>query len=52
MKEEILMEIRPAEGGEDSKLLIKEMKNIYMKACNLQNFQCEIKEETNSIIVL
>jgi protein subunit release factor A len=52
MKEKIQMEIRPAEGGEDSKLLIKEMKNIYIKACKLQNFDYQIKEDTDSIIVI
>jgi protein subunit release factor A len=28
-----ILEIRSAEGGDDSKLLIKDMSNIYAKAC-------------------
>lgn len=52
MKEKILMEIRPAEGGEDSKLLIQDMKDIYIKACKLQSFEYKIIQETNYIIEL
>lgn len=29
----IIVEIRSAEGGDDSKLLIRDMMSIYMKAC-------------------
>ena len=52
MKEKILMELRPSEGGDDSKLLIKEMKEIYIKACKRQSFNYSIKEESDSIIIL
>ena len=36
--EKIVIEIRDQEGGEDAKLLVKEMKDIYLKAIKLQNF--------------
>ncbi len=29
----ILVELRSAEGGDDSKLLIRDMAGIYLKAC-------------------
>jgi protein subunit release factor A len=34
----IYLEIREAEGGEDSKLLVKDMCDIYQRACNKNNF--------------
>ncbi len=34
-----LIEIQAAEGGMDSKLLVKEMFSIYSKACINQNFK-------------
>lgn len=34
----VIMEIRAAEGGEDAKLLVTEMSNIYIKAAKLQGF--------------
>lgn len=30
-----IIEIRPAEGGNDAKLLAEDMLNIYRKACNI-----------------
>lgn len=33
-----VIEIQAAEGGDDSKLLIKDMLAIYKKACNLHSF--------------
>lgn len=35
--EKILLEIRDAEGGTDAKLLVKEMKDIYLKTARLNN---------------
>jgi len=52
MKEKILMEIRPAEGGNDSKLLIHIMKELYLKACKLNGFSFEIKEANENIVVI
>jgi protein subunit release factor A len=37
--EKIILEIRQAEGGDDAKLLTEDMANIYIKACNNQNFK-------------
>jgi protein subunit release factor A len=36
--EKIQLEIRDAEGGTDAKLLVGEMKNIYIKAAKNNNF--------------
>jgi len=35
--EKINLEIRDAEGGTDAKLLVGEMKNIYIKTAKLNN---------------
>lgn len=35
--EKITLEIRVAEGGDDAKLLVGEMKNIYIKTAKLHN---------------
>jgi protein subunit release factor A len=52
MKSKILLELRAAEGGKDSKLLIVDMMNIYFKACKLHDLKCEIKEQLPSLIKL
>jgi len=36
--EKIQLEIRDAEGGTDAKLLVGEMKNIYIKTAKNNNF--------------
>lgn len=38
MKNSIVLEIRNAEGGKDAKLLVIDMKNIYLKAANNNAF--------------
>ena len=38
MKETIVLEIRAAEGGEDSKLLVRDMAAMYIKAARNNNF--------------
>jgi protein subunit release factor A len=50
--EKIYLELRSAEGGEDSKLLVDEMKNIYVKAARLNNFACEIIDERSGMTCL
>lgn len=35
----IVLEIRSAEGGEDSKLLVSDMADIYIRSANKQNFE-------------
>lgn len=43
MKTQIV--IRASEGGQESKLLVDDMKNIYIKAANNQGFTIESIEE-------
>jgi len=38
MKQTIVLEIRAAEGGEDSKLLVRDMAAMYIKAAKNNNF--------------
>jgi protein subunit release factor A len=37
-KETIILELRAAEGGEDSKLLVRDMAAMYIKAARNNNF--------------
>ena len=41
--EKIKLEIRAAEGGEDAKLLVDDMANIYKKAATINNFTYSIE---------
>lgn len=41
--ERVRLEIRAAEGGEDAKLLVNEMANIYQKAAVINSFDCAIE---------
>ena len=43
--EKIILQIKAAEGGDDSKLLVKEMAGIYKKTAKVENFLFEILEE-------
>jgi protein subunit release factor A len=36
--EKIILEIRASEGGDDSKLLVQDLSNIYQKSCRANNF--------------
>jgi protein subunit release factor A len=38
MKQTIVLELRAAEGGEDSKLLVRDMAAMYIKAAKNNNF--------------
>lgn len=42
--ESIVLEIRASEGGNDSKLLVKDLTNIYIKSCRNNNFSYKIEE--------
>jgi peptide chain release factor 1 len=42
---EIILEIRAAEGGNDSKLLVKDLMDIYVKSAKINNYNYKIKEE-------
>lgn len=49
-KENIIMEIRPAEGGDDSKLLIHVMKDIYIKTCKVKSFDYGLLDECEFVV--
>lgn len=49
-KEKISIEIRAAEGGEDAKLLVKDMFDIYQKTSRLNNFSISNVERKEGII--
>lgn len=48
----ILLEIRASEGGEDSKLLVGEMKNIYIKTAKINNLDWLTVEERDGFVSL
>ena len=48
--EKIILEIRASEGGEDSKLLVGEMKNIYIKTAKNNNFNWLIVEDKQGFV--
>lgn len=41
----IIVEIRASEGGNDSKLLVKDLTNIYLKTCRNNNFKYNVEEK-------
>lgn len=45
MKQEIIIEIRDAEGGEDSKLLVEDMLDIYLRYATKNNINTKVKEQ-------
>jgi len=48
--EEIIIEIRDAEGGEDSKLLVNNMADIYMRWSNSNNLDSKILESRKGFV--
>lgn len=42
--EKIILEIRASEGGNDSKMLVEDLRDIYLKSANLNNFECGIQD--------
>lgn len=42
--EKIIIEIRASEGGNDSKLLVKDLTDIYTKSCRNNNFAYKVEE--------
>jgi protein subunit release factor A len=42
--ETIKIEIRASEGGNDSKLLVKDLTNIYTKVCRNNDFSYKVEE--------
>jgi protein subunit release factor A len=42
--ETLVIEIRASEGGNDSKLLVNDLTNIYTKSCRNNNFSYKVEE--------
>ena len=42
--ETIVIEIRASEGGDDSKLLVKDLTNIYVKSCKTNGYSYTLEE--------
>jgi len=40
--EQIIIEIRAAEGGQDSKLLVEDLRDIYLKTARVNNFDFKV----------
>lgn len=47
--ESIILEIKCAEGGDDSKLLVKDMSDIYIKSAKINNFSWEITSQRDGM---
>jgi protein subunit release factor A len=43
--ETLVIEIRASEGGNDSKLLVNDLTNIYTKSCRNNNFSYKVVEK-------
>jgi peptide chain release factor 1 len=43
-KESIVLEIRASEGGSDSKLIVEDMMNIYLKSARVNSFESKVLE--------
>jgi len=43
--EKVLIEIRDLEGGEDAKLLVQDMKSIYLKSIKINGFKIHSVDE-------
>jgi protein subunit release factor A len=52
MKNSLLLELRAAVGGDDSKLLIKDMMDIYIKVCKINSFEYKILEQNDGLITI
>jgi protein subunit release factor A len=40
--EQIIIELRSAEGGKDSKLLVEDLRDIYLKTARTNNFDYKV----------
>lgn len=49
---EIIIEIRASEGGQDSKLLVDDLTNIYIKSAKNNNFDYKILDQRGGICIL
>ena len=50
--ETIICEIRSGEGGLDSRLLVKDLADVYRKAARVENFSISILDERDGYISL
>ena len=50
MKQEIIIEIRDAEGGEDSKLLVDDMLDIYLRYAQKNSIQFKVQEQRSGFV--
>ena len=50
--ENIYLEIKDAEGGKDAKLLVEDMRDIYIKTAKINNFNYEVIEDRDGFVCL
>ena len=48
--EQIILEIRDAEGGADAKLLVEDMRDIYIKTAKINNYNWKIQEARDGFV--
>lgn len=48
----IIIEIRASEGGNDSKLLVKDLTDIYSKSCRNNNFKYKVEEKDSLVNII
>lgn len=48
----IILEIRAAEGGQDSKLLVEDISNIYIKSARNNNFEYKVTEQRSGLCII
>lgn len=49
--EKIILEIRASEGGNDSKLLVKDLTDIYLKSCKNNNFTYNVEDKDSLVSI-
>jgi len=47
--EKIVIEIRASEGGNDSKLLVKDLTDIYTRSCRNNNFAYKVEDKDSLV---
>ena len=50
--EKIIIEIRASEGGQDSKLLVVDLMNIYLKSAKIHGFDYKIIENREGQVTI
>ena len=46
----ITLELRAAEGGSDSKLLVSDMEKVYLKSCAIYGYKAETTERREGFV--